>query len=63
MTRTPKQTASAIEKSITEILGYKKKITDKLITEICERNNINEHHIRIIGVLNKEENEFSATKN
>jgi|LGVC01.1.fsa_nt_gb hypothetical protein len=55
MTRTPKQTASAIEKSITEILGYKKKITDKLITEICERNNINEHHIRVVGMLNKEE--------
>lgn len=55
MTRTPKQTASAIEKSITEILGYKKKITDKIITRICERNNINEHHIRVVGMLNKEE--------
>ena len=55
MTRTPKQTASAIEKSITEILGYKKKITDKIITRICERNNINESTIRIIGMLDKEE--------
>lgn len=55
MTRTPKQTASVIEKSITEILGYKKKITDELIKKICERNNINEDHIRVIGMLNKEE--------
>ena len=55
MTRTPKQTASAIEKSITEILGYKKKITDELITEICESNNINESSIRIIAMIEKEE--------
>lgn len=56
MTRTPKQTASVIEKTITEILGYKKKITDELIKKICERNNINESHIRIIGMWdNKEE--------
>lgn len=55
MTRTPKQTASVIESTITEIIGYKKKITDELIKEICERNNINEDHIRVIGMLNKEE--------
>ena len=55
MTRTPKQTASVIEKTITEILGYKKKITDKLIKEICDRNNINESAVRIIGMLSKEE--------
>ncbi len=40
MTRTPKQTAQAIEDAVTEILGYRKKITDKLIKQICERNNI-----------------------
>lgn len=55
MTRTPKQTAQSIESTITEIIGYKKKITDELIKEICERNNINEDHIRVIGMLNKEE--------
>ncbi len=55
MTRTPKQTASVIEKTITEILGYKKKITDELIKKICDRNNINESAVRIIGMLSKEE--------
>lgn len=55
MTRTPKQTASVIEKTITEILGYKKKITDELIKKICERNNINESAVRIIGMLSREE--------
>jgi len=55
MTRTPKQTAQAIEDAVTEILGYKKKITDELIKEICEKNNINESAIRIIGLLNNEE--------
>ena len=55
MTRTPKQTAYIIEKTITEILGYKKKITDEIITRICENNNINETSIRKIGMLSKEE--------
>jgi len=55
MNRTPKQTASAIEKSITEILGYKKKITDELIKGICERNNINESLVRKIAMIEKEE--------
>ncbi len=55
MTRTPKQTAQAIEDAVTEILGYKKKITDELIKKICDRNNINESAVRIIGMLSKEE--------
>ena len=55
MTRTPKQTASVIEKSITEILGYKKKITDELIKGICESNNINESLVRKIAMIEKEE--------
>ncbi len=54
MTRTPKQTAQAIEDAVTEILGYKKKITDELIKKICDRNNINESAVRIIGMLSKE---------
>ena len=55
MTRTPKQTAQSIEDAITEILSYKKKITDKMISFICDKNNINETSIRKIGMLGKEE--------
>ncbi len=55
MTRTPKQTAQSIEDAITEILSYKKKITDEIITDICINNNINETSIRKIGMLGKEE--------
>lgn len=60
MTRTLKQTASAIEKSITEILGYKKKITDELIKGICERNNINESSVRKIAMIENQDNEKGA---
>ena len=55
MTRTPKQTAQSIEDAITEILSYKKKITDEIIADICINNNINETSIRKIGMLGKEE--------
>lgn len=60
MTRTPKQTASAIEKSITQILGYKKKITDELIKGICQRNNINESLVRKIAMIKNKDNEKEA---
>ena len=55
MTRTPKQTSQSIEDAITEILSYKKKITDEIIADICINNNINETSIRKIGMLGKEE--------
>lgn len=55
MNRTPKQTSQSIEDAIAEILSYKKKITDKIIADICINNNINETSIRKIGMLGKEE--------
>ncbi len=54
MTRTPKQLAQSIEDAVTEILSYKKKITDDMISFICDKNNINEDHVRVIGMWVKE---------
>ena len=46
MTRTPKQTAQAIEDAVTEIDSYKKKITDEMVAFICEKNGVKETTIR-----------------
>ncbi len=52
MNRTPKQTAQSIEDAVTEIDSYKKKITNEMITFICDKNEVRESTIRKIEPLN-----------
>jgi len=45
--RTPKESATIIEKTITEIRSSGK-ITDKLISKTSKKYDINENHIRTV---------------
>jgi hypothetical protein len=46
--KTPKEVASIIEKTITEI-RKNKVITNKIIKETCKKYDINENHIRKVA--------------
>lgn len=51
--RTPKATAEVVEKTITEIRKAEK-LSDKLITETCNKYDISEKHIRKVAGWEKE---------
>jgi hypothetical protein len=48
--RSPKETAEAIEKTITEIFNSKE-ITKECISKICKKNNVSESHIKTVAGL------------
>jgi len=50
--RTPKESATIIEKTITEI-RRSSKITDELIAQTSKKYDINENHIRTVMGYNK----------
>ena len=46
--KSQKEISSIVFKTITEI-NKSKKITNKIISEICEKNQISEKYIRLVG--------------
>lgn len=52
--RNPKETATIIAKAVKEIRDNKN-INDKFISHVCNKYQLNESHIRKVGVLKTDE--------